>query len=100
VNSLKETVIAVMSGYAVKGLNGFSVLTMSADQSILTVVSTAVVKGKRMMTVSLIARIDGDHVYIDHDINNKPLVDALIEAGIPQNKITLTYTGEPVSVTK
>jgi hypothetical protein len=94
--SLRDSVLAVMSGYAVKGLNGSSVLTMSADQSILTIVSTAIVKGKRMTTTSLIARIDNDHVFIDHDINNKPLVDALVQAGIPPDKIILTYTDEPI----
>ena len=85
-----------MSGYAVKGLNGFSVLTMSADQSVLTIVSTATVKGKRMTTTSLIVRIDDDQVFIDHDINNKPLLEALVEAGIPHDKIVLTDAREPI----
>lgn len=93
---LKVTVLKVMSGYAVKGLNGFSVLTMSADQSILTIVSIAIVKGKRMTTTSLIVRIDNDQVFIEHDINNKPLVDALVEAGIPHSKIILTYADESI----
>jgi hypothetical protein len=94
--SLKDIVVQVMSGYAVKGLNGFSVLTMSADQSVLTIVSTANVKGKQMTTTSLIVRIDDNHVFIDHDINNKPLVDALIAVGIPRDQIVLNYVDESI----
>ena|SRR5689334_10014020 len=94
--SLKDSVLRAMSGYAVEGLNGYSVLTMSADQSVLTIVSTATVEGKRMTTTSLIVRIDNDHVFIDHDINNKPLVDALVQAGIPRGKIVLAYSDEPI----
>ena len=98
-DSLKDMVRDVVSGYAVKGLNGYSVLTMDADQSLFTVVSTAIVKGKRMTTTSLIARVANNQVFIDHDINNKPLVDALVQAGIPRKQITLTYADEPVPET-
>ncbi len=95
-DSLKDSVLEVMSGYAVKGLNGFSVLTMSADQSVFTIVSTAIVKGRRLTTTSLIVHIDNNRVFIDHDINNKPLVDALIEAGIPHDQIILANADEPI----
>ncbi len=95
--SLKDVVLEVMSGYAVKGMNGFSVLTASADQSTFTIVSTAIVKGKRMTTTSLIARIENEQIFVEHDINNKPLVDALVQAGIPHEKIVLAYAGEPVT---
>ncbi|MBX3080898.1 MAG: XisI protein [Anaerolineae bacterium] len=95
-DSLKEIVLEAMSGYAVKGLNGFSVLTMSADHSVFTIISTATVKGKRTTTASLIVHLDNEHIFIDHDINNKPLVDALVQAGIPRQSIILAYAGEPV----
>ncbi len=94
--SLADSVREVMSGYAIRGLNGYSTLTMDADQSLLTIVSTALVKGKRTTTTSLIVRIDNNQVFIDHDINNKPLVDALVQAGIPRTQIILTYLGEPI----
>jgi len=93
-DSLKDVVREVMSSYAVKGLNGFSVLTMSADQSVFTIVSTALIKGKQMTTTSLIVRIENDYVFIEHDINNKPLSEALVEAGIPHQKLILAYAGE------
>ena len=98
-DSLKEIVQKTMTGYAIKGLNGYSVLTSTPDQSFLTVVSVANVKGQHLTTTSLIVHIDPDKVIIEHDINNKPLVDALIQAGIQRKQIILAYAGEPVPET-
>ena len=98
--SLKEVLRDAMTDYAVKGLNGYSELTMNTDQSLFTVVSTAVVKGKRTTTTSLIARIDNNQVFIDYDINNKPLVDALVQIGVPRTQIILSYADEPVPETR
>jgi hypothetical protein len=97
--SLKEIVADAMAGYAVKGLNGYSVLTSTPDQRFLTIVSVADVKGLHLTTTSLIAHIEADQVIIEHDINNKPLVDALLQVGIPREKIILAYAGEPVPAT-
>jgi hypothetical protein len=94
-DSLKELVHKAMSKYAVKGLNGYSVLTMDADQSFMAIVSTAIVNGKRISSTSLIARIENNQVIIEQDINNKPLVDALVQAGIPRSQIILAYADEP-----
>jgi hypothetical protein len=35
-------------------------------------------------------------IVIEMDDSNKPLVDALLQAGIPRSKIILAYAGEPV----
>jgi hypothetical protein len=93
-NSLKDTVRAVMMGYARKGLNSHSVLTYNDDNTILSVVT--VPKGKSSSFVSLLVRILADTVIIERDQNEKPLVDALIQAGIPRSQIILAYAGEPV----
>lgn len=42
------------------------------------------------------ARIVDDHVVIDEAITDRPLVNALIEAGIPREKIICTYAGERI----
>ena len=94
--SLKDTVVEAMSGYAVKGLNGYSVLTTSPERDFLAVVSVANVRGQHVTTTSLIVHVQADKVIIECDINNKPLVDALIQAGIPRSQIILAYAGEPV----
>ena len=46
--------------------------------------------------VSLLVRILPGVVVIERDQNDKPLVDALVQAGIPREKIILAYAGEPV----
>jgi hypothetical protein len=95
-DTLTNTVMQAMTGYAVNGLNGYSVLTTTADQRMLTVVSVAEVHGKRIISVSLMVRLENDMAVIDHDVNNKPLVDALVQAGVPRERIVLAYAGEAV----
>ncbi len=96
-DNLKATVRKAMEGYAVKGLNSDAYLTVGPDENLLTVVDIAQSSGKRIVETSLIVRIVNDQVIIEHDDNNKPLVDALVQAGIERNKIILAYLGEPVS---
>ena len=91
---LKETVRNVMIGYARKGLNSQSHLVQNDDKSILSVVT--MVQGKNASFMSLLVRVLGETVIIERDQNDKPLVDALIQAGIPRSQIVLAYAGEPV----
>ena len=46
--------------------------------------------------VAVMARVVGDIVIIDEDITDRPLVNELIRAGIPREKIVLLYAGEQV----
>ena len=94
---LKDTVRAVMAGYARKGLNSHSDLTHNDDYTVLTVVTT--VNGKNTPFMSLLVRILADMVVIERDQNDKPLVDALVQAGIPRHRIVLVYAGEPAPET-
>ncbi|MDX2140626.1 MAG: element excision factor XisI family protein [Chloroflexota bacterium] len=41
---------------------------------------------------------DHDSVVIERDMNDKPLVDALVQAGVPREKIILAYAGEAMPV--
>jgi hypothetical protein len=93
-DTLTETVRAAMMGYARKGLNSHSYLTHSDDNMILSVVT--VPKGKSGSFVSLLVRVFGGTVIIERDQNDKPLVDALVQAGVPRSRIILAYAGEPV----
>ncbi len=95
-DTLKETVTKAMDGYAVKGLNSDAYLTVSPDENLLTVVDIAQSGGKRIVETSLIVRILNNQIIIEHDDNNKPLVDALLQAGIPRSKIVLSYLGEAI----
>jgi hypothetical protein len=53
-------------------------------------------KQPRFTATSIVVHLRGDTLIIEHDDNDRPLVDALVRAGIPRSKIILAYAGEPV----
>ncbi len=93
-DTLTETLRQVMMGYAGEALNGYSYLTSSADQQVFTIVSVGQVRGQRIVDTGLVVRIKNKRIIIEYDVNDKPLVDALVSAGIPRNQIVLAYAGE------
>ncbi|MHB8626045.1 MAG: element excision factor XisI family protein [Aggregatilineales bacterium] len=95
-DNLKAVLIREVSAYAKKGYNCHSYLTTNADQSHLVVFAIGMVHSKRIVNTSLIVELIGDTIIIDEDINTKPLVDALVQAGVPREQIILAYEGEPV----
>lgn len=95
--TLSEIVRATVEKYAVDGVNFRTSLTFSADGNTLAVLDFAVDdKNKHFIATSLVVRVIGDHVLIEQDDNDKPLVDALVKAGIPREQIILAYAGEPL----
>lgn len=94
--TLQHTLKAVMLGYTGPGLNDESVLTASDDGRLVTVVSIGRVRGETVVDTGLIVRMIGDIIVIDRDNNNKPLVDALLQAGVPREQIVLAYAGETI----
>ncbi len=92
-DTLKDTVRAVTAGYAREGLNSHSYLIHNDDNTILSVVTVPKCKGSSF--VSLLVRMLADTIVIERDQNDKPLVNALIQAGIPRAQIILAYAGEP-----
>src|SRR5437764_1171020 len=89
-----STLKQVMSGYAKPGFNSMGYLTSSDDQKVFAVVYVSKQRGQHMADAGLIARLKGDCIVIDHDSNDKPLVDALTQAGIPRDHIVLAYASE------
>ena len=94
--TLHYTLTAVLSSYTGRGLNAQSVLTTSADGRLLTVVSIGQVQGETVVDTGLIVRLIDDIIVIDRDNNNKPLVDALVQAGVAREQIVLAYAGETI----
>lgn len=86
-----DTVREVVQGYAGEALNGYSYLMTSEDGTMFSIVSVGKVREKRIVNTGIVVRVDGDRIIIEHDANDKPLVDALIQAGIPRNNIHLAY---------
>lgn len=95
-DNLKAILIRELKGYAKKGFNAVSYLTTSADEQHFVVMSIGKVHKKRIMNIGLVVELVGNKIIIDEDINTKPLVDALVQAGIPREQIILAYAGEPV----
>jgi|SRR5688500_16896574 len=93
---LIQTLKDVLDGYTGKAINGYSYLTSSADQQVFAVVSVGEVAGKHIVDTGLIVRILNDRLIVERDVNDKPLVDALLEAGVPRKQIVLVYAGEQV----
>jgi hypothetical protein len=98
-DSMKAVVRQVVAGYAGKGLNSMSYLTQSEDGSVLTVTDFAWIRGEHISGVSLMVRIVGDVIIVERDQNDKILKDALLQAGIPREKIILAYSDEPIPET-
>jgi len=94
--TLKQTVLKVVSEYAKDGLNCTSYLTQNEDGSLLTVVDIEDSPNAHDMGVSLVVRIIGEKVIVERDMNNKPAIDALIQAGISRKNIVLAYAGEAI----
>ncbi len=96
-HTLGATLTAVMAGYAGRDLNGESFLTHSDDHTVMTVISDGDMRGQRFSMTSLVARIVDGHSVIEHDLNDKPLVNALLAAAVPRRQILLAYAGESCS---
>ncbi len=82
--------------YAVNGINVESYLTQNDEATLFAVIDLSIQDGKRFADASLIVRIEDERVIVEHDMNDKPLVDALTQAGIPRRRIILAYAGELV----
>jgi len=94
-DTLRQILIQELEKYAGKAFNGYSYLTMSRDQTRFVITSIGDVRGDRVVNTAIVAQIVDDTIVIDWDIYDKPLVDALLQAGIPRDKIVLAYAGEP-----
>lgn len=95
-DNLKQIVHKVVSEYAKYGLNCISYLTQNEDGNLLTVVDIEDSPQTHDMDISVVVRIVGEQVVIERDLNNKLVVDALLQAGIERKNIILAYAGEAI----
>ena len=96
---LKEILKETLDTYTGRALIGTSYLTASTDDNFFTVTTVAENTEKRVVNHSLTVRIESDLIIIEEDINNKPLVDALVQNGIDRKHIILAYAGESIPIT-
>lgn len=93
---LVKITLETMEGYSGRGLNAYSYLTRDDVNQVYTVITLASNKDRRFSQLSLFVRIMGNLIIIEEDINDKPLVDALVQNGIDRQQIVLAYAGEAI----
>ena len=94
--TLKQILVEETRGYTGEGLNAYSYLTENDVEQIYTVIDIATIRGRRLVSTVLIARLLNNQIVIELDHNNKELVDALKARGVPEDQIILAYRGDPV----
>jgi hypothetical protein len=86
-----------VEAYAKPPINGDSFLSISEDGLNLSVIDIYWDSDQRRYAdAGLIVRVINEQIVIERDMNDKPLVDALVQADIPRSQIILAYAGEPV----
>ena len=94
-DSIKASLEKVIGSYSGEGLNGYAYLSHDTVKDVYTVISVGYIKKQRSVDANLIVRLVADKIIIERDMNDKTLVDALVQAGIPRTQIILAYAGEP-----
>jgi hypothetical protein len=98
-DTIQDTLIRELEKYTGKAFNGYSYLTKSTDETHFVITSVGYIRDERIVNTALIVQVVGSMIVIDRDLYDKQLVDALLQAGVPRDKIILAYAGEPVPQT-
>ena len=93
---LKEILLQELEQYAGEALNGYLYLTKDDTETVFAVVSIARIREKRVVEAGVVVKLEANLIIIERDISNKPLVDALVQNGIPREQIILAYAGEAI----
>lgn len=93
-NQLDEIVKRTVFWYAAGGTNVKSFPLVNEEQHVYAVNVIDWPERRRSAGVVVIARVEGDKVIIEEDMTDHPLVDALVENGVPREQIILAYVGE------
>ena len=94
-DTLRDSLHRAMESYAGRALNGYSYLLSSADRQVFAIVSVGHVRDGHIVDTGIVARVAGERIIIERDVNDRPLVDALVQDGVPRERIVLAYAGEP-----
>jgi hypothetical protein len=95
-DTLRDTLQRIMEGYAGRALNGYSYLLLSPDCQVFAILSVGHVRDRHIVDTGLVARLQDNRIIIERDVNDKPLLDALLQAGVPRSQIVLRYAGESI----
>ena len=90
--SLASIVKEVVFSYASGGLNLRTFALSNEEQGVYGVNVIDWPEHHRSAGVVVLARIEGEQVIVEEDLTDRPLVEALVTAGIPRERIVLKYT--------
>lgn len=93
--SLSEILIQELDKYTGVGANCVLIPFYDKDHQHYAVAGFDYPKREQPADVAIVARIVDDRIVIDEDMTDKKLVDALLQQGVPRDKIILAYAGEP-----
>jgi hypothetical protein len=85
-----------MSWYANEGYNVILYPIFDDVRQMYTINAVGHPVHREHAGIVIFARVVGDKIIIEVDQTDRPLVDALIQAGIPRQQIILAYAGEPI----
>jgi hypothetical protein len=97
-DNLNQIVSEEVKKYNSGGRGAGAIFFFLADDQRQTYAVNAVLYPKRTRSAGAVvmARVVGDRVIIEYDGTDKPLLDALLQRGIPREQIVLAYQGEPI----
>jgi hypothetical protein len=87
-------VLDIIKGYATPVLLGQSYLIQDEKEHIYTVIDVPDYPPKFSAGIVVLVRLVEDYILIQEDTTDHPLWQELVNAGIPREKIILTYIGE------
>jgi len=94
ITSLVEVTRAEVDQYAGPSLGAVTIPVFDERQQLYTVIIVPDRPRPFPARVVVMAQVVNDKVVIIEDTTDKPLVDALMQAGVPREKIVLAYAGE------
>src|SRR5258706_8536726 len=95
-DTTREILIRELEKYAGKAFNGYSYLDSNSNQTHFVITSVGHIRDRRVVNTAIIVQLVNNTIIIDRDIFDKPLVDALLQLGIPRSQIILACAGESV----
>jgi XisI protein len=99
-DTLAEIVSEEVRKYAGGGINVKPYPILDHERQIYAVNTVRFPERNRPANVMVLARVLGDLVIIEEDRTDRPLIDALLQAGIPRDQIILAYLGEAIPETE
>jgi hypothetical protein len=85
-----DTVRRVVADYAGPSLNSTTYFFEDPVKLIFAAASVPLKQRERSRILAM-ARVDGDKVIVEVDITDRPVYEALRQAGIPDSQIVLAY---------